>query len=251
MKTTNKYLYEVMIVADEPWSDGLRRAYNEAILDYVQSDLSIESYEDCGGPDFSNADDQLAGYDTGYVGYGLNAHPKADQFDFSSVESADLFQSTMRYHLQGTGASVVQYTLAAEDDVNEPEAEVSASIGSALTAAQPERTVVLPINPAIRREIAEKVVAQAHPGYSKAAQGEWYTDGARLYHVEDTAPWLPWSDDAVVVSVDRLVYAYGGAGEDRCDFNPQNAGGEDDDEYTEAAIDFCFHYVPEQVEIAC
>jgi len=122
------------------------------------------------------------------------------------------------------------------------------SIGAALTQAEPVRTIVMPINPTIRREIAEKVVEQAHPGYSYPYQGQWYTDGQRLYHVEEHAPWMPWSDDAVVVSVDDLVFEYGGA-DDSCDFSPVDE--RDGSDITEAAIDFCLAYVPSQIEIAC
>lgn len=61
------------------------------------------------------------------------------------------------------------------------------------------------INPSIKGDIAEKIVEQAHPGYSAEYMGAWFTDGDRLYHRESHAPWNPWSDDAVVVAVDDLI----------------------------------------------
>ncbi len=125
-ETMKETLYEVAIIAPEPWHAGLQRAYNEGILDYVESNLTIEQYEDTDEPFYSAADDQLAAYDSGYVGYGLNAHPQADQFVFSSQDSANKFQATMREHVSVAGASVVQYVLAPESDDTDPDAESGA-----------------------------------------------------------------------------------------------------------------------------
>ena len=122
MTKTTETVYEVAIIAPEPWHDGLRRAYNEGILAYIQSNLTIEAYEDTEDPGYSAADDQLAAYDDGYTGYGLNGHPDADQFVFSSQESASTFQHEMQYHLAGTGASVVQYTLEPKSGDDDPDA---------------------------------------------------------------------------------------------------------------------------------
>lgn len=130
------------------------------------------------------------------------------------------------------------------------------------------------ISSAIRRNIAEKVVEQAHPGYSKMAQGEWYTDGERLYHAEDNRAWDPWPDGALVISVDDLVYEFGGAQEAHCDFSPAIESGIDDrydalkernwDEWTtdeqayvdqqeaesfEESVLFCVAYVPAEIHL--
>lgn len=94
-----------------------------------------------------------------------------------------------------------------------------------------------------RREIAEKVVEQAHPGYSKMAQGEWYSDGMRLYHAQENRAWNPWPDSTQAFSVETLVYAWGGAYAENCDFSIES----DDPEDLEQAVAFCLDYVPHEM----
>lgn len=111
-----------------------------------------------------------------------------------------------------------------------------------------ERKQPMTIEPAIKRAIAEKVVEQAHPGYSKAAQGQWFTDGKRLYHAAEQRPWNPWPDNASVVSVDELVQHYGGAEKDHARFETEDGvSGVSEEEATEIAVDFCLQYIPDQI----
>lgn len=69
--------------------------------------------------------------------------------------------------------------------------------------------IVFRVSPAIRREIAEAAVRQAHPGWPD--YGEYYavdTDGDRVLDTvmywEHRAPWNPWHDRAFAVGVVRL-----------------------------------------------
>ncbi len=110
-------MYEVYVEATEPWHDGLRRAFNEAVLDYCEvpaSMLSVEDYEAsmAAEPGNNGADGQVAAYDADYVGIGANAHEDADGFVFSSLESAQRFADTMRRHVAGAGARVGVASLA-------------------------------------------------------------------------------------------------------------------------------------------
>lgn len=104
------------------------------------------------------------------------------------------------------------------------------------------------ISESIKQEIAERVVEQAHPGYSAEYQGEWYVvNGARLMHKQRNAPWSPWSDGDAVISVEDLVFWAGGADQDRADFD---AGNYDDVNEVEAAVSFALDYVPDSYDAA-
>lgn len=111
---------------------------------------------------------------------------------------------------------------------------------------------IIQISDSIKGEIAEKVCEQAGPGYVKDYRGEWFVvDGERLMHKERNAPWSPWSDDASVISVDDLVFIYGGAEAENCDFDPSPAGDIEGDT-TEAAwgraVEFALGYVPDSYD---
>lgn len=58
---------------------------------------------------------------------------------------------------------------------------------------------------AFRREVAQKIVAEADPGYH--GQGFYYADpvNGNVYYAETTRLWNPWSDDATIVAVADLV----------------------------------------------
>jgi hypothetical protein len=99
----------------------------------------------------------------------------------------------------------------------------------------------------IKREIAEKVVEQASPGYSKDAQGEWYVvDGSSVVYAQANRPWNPWHDDAQVVAVDDLVWYCGGAQDENASFEVES---DDKDEF-EAAVEFVLGYVPSEYDTA-
>lgn len=94
-----------------------------------------------------------------------------------------------------------------------------------------------------QHDIAEKVVEQAHPGYSKMVQGEWYSDGTRLYHAQANRAWNSWPDQTQVFNVDTLVYDWGGAQAENCDFSVES----DDPDELEQAVIFCLDYVPHEI----
>lgn len=106
---------------------------------------------------------------------------------------------------------------------------------------------IIRINETIRREIAEKVAEQATAGYMKDAQGEWYVvDGTEVVRRERRAPWNPWHDGADVISVEDLVFEFGGAEADQADFE-NGVGGADD---FDAAVTFALGYVPDAYDAA-
>lgn len=82
-------------------------------------------------------------------------------------------------------------------------------------------TLQIPRN--LRREIAERMVRQSHPGFDPDEYGQWYvidTDGDNeLDHLHlmwkaSAAPWNPWDDKAVAVPVTALYR------DSLCDFDP-------------------------------
>lgn len=120
---------------------------------------------------------------------------------------------------------------------------------------------VITINEDIKQEIAEKVAEQAHPGYSKDAQGEWYVvNGEKVVHAQSNRPWDPWNEDDEVVSVDDLVWCCGGGEQDHADFDPTpdpsgiNSYPADPDEAEklawELAVGFALGYVPDSYDPA-
>lgn len=108
---------------------------------------------------------------------------------------------------------------------------------------------MITISEHIKGEIAERVVEQAHPGYMAEYQGEWYVvNGTRLMHYQRNAAWEPWADDDAVISVEDLVFLYGGGERENCDF-----WGEENEEYSEeenneARVDFALGYVPDNYD---
>lgn len=105
---------------------------------------------------------------------------------------------------------------------------------------------IITISESIKQEIAEKVAEQASAGYSIDAQGEWFVvDGATVMHKSRTAAWAPWSDDADVISIDDLVFMFGGAEDENADF--ENDGSEEDFNLT---VDFVLGYVPDEYDTA-
>lgn len=105
---------------------------------------------------------------------------------------------------------------------------------------------IVTISNDIKQEIAEHVVEQARPGYMKDYQGEWFVvNGEQLIHRQSTAQWNPWPDSANVIKVDDLVFLYGGAEDERCDF-----WGDDDDsvEQNELRVEFALGYVPDNYD---
>lgn len=116
---------------------------------------------------------------------------------------------------------------------------------------------IIQISESIKQEIAERVVEQAHPGYSSEYMGEWYVvNGTRVQHKQRNAPWAPWSDAADVISVEELVFLYGGAEQDRADFDPTPSDdlSENEDEAErmgyESAVAFALDYVPASYDAA-
>jgi hypothetical protein len=104
-----KRLYEVSVEADEPWTIGQRKAYNDALLDFVESNLTPE---DRGKNDeFIDADAQIAAWDNTYLGMGQNAHPEADGPVFESLDRAQKFADLIHYHCSGLRMSVRVFVL--------------------------------------------------------------------------------------------------------------------------------------------
>lgn len=104
------------------------------------------------------------------------------------------------------------------------------------------------ISESIKQEIAEKVVEQAHPGYSADYMGQWYVvDGTSVQYKQSNAPWAPWSDDADVISVDDLVNIYGGADAENADFSIE-ASEYSDEQQVEIAVEFALGYVPDSYD---
>ena len=104
---------------------------------------------------------------------------------------------------------------------------------------------IITISESIKQEIAEKVAEQASAGYSADAQGNWYVvDGDRVMHCENTAAWKPWNDDANVIHVNDLVWYFGGAREERADFE-NGVDGADDYDLT---VEFAMSYVPDSYD---
>ncbi len=96
------------------------------------------------------------------------------------------------------------------------------------------------IEESIKQEIAEKVAQQASAGYAKDYQGEWYVvNGSSVVHEQSNAQWSPWHDDDDVISVEDLVFEFGGAGDENADF--ENSGDGEDFSLT---VDFALGYVP-------
>ena len=69
-------------------------------------------------------------------------------------------------------------------------------------------TVKVSESPAFRLELAQRIVQQAHPGYSSMAQGSWYCDPVtdELFHTEVNRQWNPWPDsvDWRIVGIEEL-----------------------------------------------
>lgn len=104
---------------------------------------------------------------------------------------------------------------------------------------------IVTISDSIKQEIAEKVAEQASAGYSPDAQGNWYVvDGARVTHYSSTAAWKPWHDDADVIHVNDLVWYFGGAEQERADFE-NGVDGADDFDLT---VEFALGYVPDSYD---
>lgn len=98
----------------------------------------------------------------------------------------------------------------------------------------------------IRQEIAEAIVAEAHPGYNRDAQGWHYvvdTDGDKVFDAvmakEANAPWNPWHDNAYAVSIYNLM------ADSTADFSPVD---EDGNEMYEDALMLALDEMPEEWE---
>lgn len=109
-------LYEVVVTAPEPWSAGIRAAFNAAILEFVESDLGED---ECASDDF-DADAQLRSWVESYVGMGGNAHPDASGPVFTDGRDAQMLADTLREHLDGL-ASVRLYRLDGGEEGEEEE----------------------------------------------------------------------------------------------------------------------------------
>lgn len=108
------------------------------------------------------------------------------------------------------------------------------------------RTVT--ISESIKQEIAERIVEQAHPGYSSDYQGQWYVvDGSSVQHKQRNAPWAPWADDSDVIAVDDLVFIYGGAATENAKFEIE-ASEYSDEEQIDIAVSFALGYVPDSYD---
>ena len=101
---------------------------------------------------------------------------------------------------------------------------------------------IITISEDIKDEIARRVCEQAHPGYSTEYMGEYYVvDGTRVMHAQARRAWNPWPDSADIISVEDLVFIYGGAEESHCDFDPSPAEdieGDTDADAWERAVAF-------------
>lgn len=98
----------------------------------------------------------------------------------------------------------------------------------------------------IKNEVAEAIVAEAHPGYNRDAQGWHYvvdTDGDKVFDAvmvkEGNAPWNPWHDNACAVSVYELME------NSTADFSPVDYDG---NEMYEDAIMLALDEMPEEWE---
>lgn len=97
----------------------------------------------------------------------------------------------------------------------------------------------------IKQEIAEKVALQAGAGYMKDFHGEWFVvDGTEVVHRASNAPWNPWHDGADVISVEDLVFEFGGAEQEGADF--KNGVGRADD--FDVTVAFASGYVPDSYD---
>lgn len=114
------------------------------------------------------------------------------------------------------------------------------------------------IHESIRRDIAQAIVEQSDPGFAIGYAAEAYAvdtdaDGTldAVYLKEPTAPWNPWHDNAVAVSVEEI---YSGV-DATFDPTPDTEKPEDlnEDEWAEAyfkeAVDFAVIEQPMTVEI--
>ncbi len=103
---------------------------------------------------------------------------------------------------------------------------------------------IISIADGIKQEIAEKVAQQASAGYAKDYQGEWFlVNGSAVVHKDSNAVWTPWHDDDDVISVEDLVFEFGGASDESADF--ENSGDGDDYDLT---VEFALGYVPDSYD---
>jgi hypothetical protein len=96
------------------------------------------------------------------------------------------------------------------------------------------------ISESIRREIAEAIIKESHPGYSREFMGCHYavdTDKDGMFDAvmfsQDNDPWSPWADNAVAIPVADLY-------DDSDDFSEVEEGFEED------AIAFAESQLPDE-----
>lgn len=109
-------MYKVYVEANEPWHDGVVHGFNQGILDYVESDVPLDVYEELSAHEShaSAADGQLTNYDESYLGWGSNVHEDADGFVFANRESAEQLANALRSRLQDIGATVAVHRIPVE-----------------------------------------------------------------------------------------------------------------------------------------
>ena len=95
----------------------------------------------------------------------------------------------------------------------------------------------------IKSELAEKMALMSSAGYSTDCQGTYFAvcidgDGVldQVFHAEETRQWNPWHDSAVAVPVEDC-------------FDHDNDYSWDGADGADAAVDFCFSGLLEEVEI--
>lgn len=90
-------MHEVIIEADEPWHDGLRRSVAEGILAATDSSLGLDLDDQTVA--MFDADAQLAANVPAYIGYGSNAHPAAEGFVFETARAAQFVADCLLDHV--------------------------------------------------------------------------------------------------------------------------------------------------------
>ena len=107
---------------------------------------------------------------------------------------------------------------------------------------------IIKIDPSIKRQIAQAVVAEAHPGFSSQYMASHFVvNGNRVVAAEPNRQWDPWPDNANIIGVDYLVNEVGGARQDNITFGDDNMDNWDEDGLAET-IEFTEGYVPDEYD---
>lgn len=114
------------------------------------------------------------------------------------------------------------------------------------------------ISESIRREIAEAIVNQSDPGFAIGYAAEAYAvdtngDGTldTVYLKEPNAPWNPWHDNAVAISVEDIYAEVAASFDPTPDMDEPEELNEEEwaEAYFKEAVDFAVNEQPATVEI--